>query len=206
MSTRIEIVEILKRCGEMTSHALAEQLSLTPMAVKLQLYDLEKEGVVRSVTAESHSRGRPSKLWSLADKSDQFFPNAHAELSRDLLVRIRRTLGERALDQVIDSRAADQASRYEEALRPLSSLRAKLDRLASLRSEEGYMANVEIMDGCLMLIENHCPICTAARECVKLCSSELEVFQKVLAPEYTVERSEHIVQGARRCAYRVRKA
>ena len=107
---------------------------------------------------------------------------------------------------MIDSSAAGQASRYEEALRPLSSLRAKLDRLASLRSEEGYMANVEIMDDCLMLIENHCPICTAARECVKLCSSELEVFQKVLAPEYTVERSEHIVQGARRCAYRVQKA
>lgn len=173
------------------------------MAVKLQLYELEREGLVESITSEPHARGRPSKLWKLTEKSDELFPNAHAALSRDILVSIRRTLGEKALGRVLDSRAEDQVARYSQALRPLPSLRAKLERLAKLRTDEGYIAKVETIDGSLALVENHCPICTAARECVELCASELEVFQKALGSKYSVERVEHIIEGARRCVYRI---
>ncbi len=57
--------------------------------------------------------------------------------------------------------------------------------------------------GALILIENHCPICVAARACQKLCRSELEVFQAVLGPDVEIKRFEHILKGARRCAYRI---
>jgi predicted ArsR family transcriptional regulator len=60
-------------------------------------------------------------------------------------------------------------------------------------------------DGDLLLVENHCPICVAATACLGLCGAELEVFRKVLGREVEVERTEHIISGARRCAYRVRK-
>jgi predicted ArsR family transcriptional regulator len=36
-----------------------------------------------------------------------------------------------------------------------------------------------------------------------LCGKELEVFRAVLGQDVTVERTEHMVVGARRCAYRV---
>lgn len=205
MSTRREIVDILKTQGALTSQALAQHLALTPMAVKLQLYDLEAEGVVKSTVTEAQGRGRPGKVWKLTEKSDSYFPNSHAALSRDILRGIRRTLGEKSLNQVLDARADEQLARYTEELRPLTSLKAKLKRLAELRSEEGYMACVETINGDPTLIENHCPICTAARECVKLCSSELDLFRKLLAPTHTVERTEHIINGSRRCAYRVMK-
>ena len=53
------------------------------------------------------------------------------------------------------------------------------------------------------LIENHCPVCSAARACTGLCANELQVFQDVLGDEVRVAREEHILQGARRCVYRV---
>jgi hypothetical protein len=53
------------------------------------------------------------------------------------------------------------------------------------------------------LVERHCPICVAATACTGLCRNELEVFQDVLGPEVRIERTEHIVAGASRCAYRV---
>ena len=56
-------------------------------------------------------------------------------------------------------------------------------------------------DGSLMLVENHCPICAAATACAGFCRSELETFRSVLSAK--VERSEHILLGARRCAYRI---
>jgi predicted ArsR family transcriptional regulator len=39
--------------------------------------------------------------------------------------------------------------------------------------------------------------------CTGLCGKELEVFQAVLGQDVVVERTEHMVVGARRCAYRV---
>ncbi|MEL6180470.1 MAG: MarR family transcriptional regulator, partial [Myxococcota bacterium] len=68
----------------------------------------------------------------------------------------------------------------------------------------GYMASVERdADGALLLIEDHCPICVAARGCQGLCASEQEVFQAVMGSEVDVHRTDHILAGARRCAYRV---
>jgi predicted ArsR family transcriptional regulator len=203
MSTKREILELLKQQGAMSSQALAQRLSLTAMAVKLQLYELEGEGIVESAVAPASGRGRPCKLWRLTEKSEPLFPNAHAALSRDILTGIRRTLGERALNQVLDARAEEQLARYQAALKPRAPLHEKLKRLAELRTEEGYMACIEKVEGTLALVENHCPICSAARECVKLCSSELDLFRKLLGPTYAIERTEHIIEGARRCAYKV---
>jgi predicted ArsR family transcriptional regulator len=42
------------------------------------------------------------------------------------------------------------------------------------------MACVEKLATGVRLVENHCPICAAAKECVKLCQGELELFQKAL--------------------------
>jgi predicted ArsR family transcriptional regulator len=58
-------------------------------------------------------------------------------------------------------------------------------------------------DGSFLLKENHCPICVAARTCQGLCRSELELFRRLLGPEAEVERVEHIIAGAGRCAYRI---
>ncbi|ARO29186.1 transcriptional regulator domain-containing protein [Rhizobium sp. NXC14] len=41
----------------------------------------------------------------------------------------------------------------------------------------------------------------AATACAGFCRSELETFRAVLGAD--VERSEHILTGARRCAYRI---
>ena len=54
-----------------------------------------------------------------------------------------------------------------------------------------------------LLVENHCPVCAAAAACQGLCRSELDVFRAVLGPSVTVERTDHILAGARRCAYEI---
>ncbi|MNF02870.1 hypothetical protein D3C81_1951960 [compost metagenome] len=59
----------------------------------------------------------------------------------------------------------------------------------------------EEKDGEFLLVENHCPICSAAAVCQGFCRAELNVFTEVLQAK--VERSEHILTGARRCAYQI---
>jgi predicted ArsR family transcriptional regulator len=61
-------------------------------------------------------------------------------------------------------------------------------------------------DDGFLLVENHCPICTAAAACQGFCRSELDVFRDALGRDAVVERIEHILAGARRCAYRITPA
>lgn len=65
------------------------------------------------------------------------------------------------------------------------------------------MAAVRKQGDAWLLIENHCPICAAARACQGFCRSELELFKEVLGRDVEVERVEHQLSGALRCAYRV---
>ena len=65
------------------------------------------------------------------------------------------------------------------------------------------MAECRPDGGGYLLIENHCPICAAATACQGFCRAEREVFEQALGNEVSVERTEHIVGGDRRCAYRV---
>lgn len=83
-------------------------------------------------------------------------------------------------------------------------MRDRVARLAELRTREGYMAAwTEEADGSFLLVESHCPICAAATVCQGFCRSELDIFRTVLGPDARVERSEHLLAGARRCAYRI---
>jgi predicted ArsR family transcriptional regulator len=56
-----------------------------------------------------------------------------------------------------------------------------------------------------MLVENHCPIRAADASCQGFCRAELAPFERLLAPN-RVERSDHALAGARRCAYPVATA
>ena len=114
--------------------------------------------------------------------------------------------GEDGLGRLLAVRASAQGQAYRARVPKAGGLEARLEALARIRTEEGYMAEVaRDADGVLLLLENHCPICAAAAACTGLCQAELRVFQDVLGADVEVERTDHILQGARRCAYRVRE-
>jgi len=85
----------------------------------------------------------------------------------------------------------------------MTDITSRLTKLVELRTLEGYMATQEQADGVFWLLENHCPICSAATKCQNFCRSELQQFQQLFADIATVSREEHIIDGARRCAYRI---
>lgn len=203
--TRRAILNLLKIDGPTDSAQLAQQLDVSAMAVRQHLYDLQTQGLV-SYYEEARPIGRPAKLWQLTSSADQHFPESYAELSVDLIGSITRTFGQEGLDKLLAVRSHEQIERYQNALANDATLKQKLKHLARLRTDEGYMADVKTeADGTLLLVENHCPICAAARACQGLCQREREVFEAALGGNkaVAVERTEHIIAGARRCAYRV---
>jgi predicted ArsR family transcriptional regulator len=187
----------------MDSAQLAARLHLTPMGVRQHLYALQAE---KLVTAEERPvpLGRPAKFWHLTRDADRLFPEAYAELSVALIGAVGASFGTTGLQRVLDARSAKQQADYEARTARFRSWQGKVRELARVRTEEGYMAEVQA-DGTagLLFIENHCPICAAATVCQGFCATELDLFRAVLGPAVSVERAEHIVSGDRRCVYRI---
>lgn len=194
----------VKRDGPVTAEALADRLGLTGMAVRQHLDNLERNGLVRNELSNG-GRGRPSKLWTCTEAANPRFPDAHAALAADLIANMRQAFGEEGLDRLVMLRTAGQQHSYSARMAGKPTLKARLDSLAKLRSKEGYMAEVrrDPETGAWLFVENHCPICAAARLCTGLCREELALFRRVLGNNVRVERVSHILAGANRCAYRV---
>lgn len=201
--TRRSILDLLKREGEQTATALGGALAVTPMAARLHLYDLEAEGLV-AARSEAHGRGRPQKLWALTDDAARIFPDAHQSLAVEMIKSVETLFGAKGLEKVITKHGDLQRAAYRERLASAKSIGDKVKRLAAMRADEGYMAEAKKEGRDWLLVENHCPICSAAKACTKLCANELQVFSDVLGKDITITREEHILTGARRCAYRVK--
>jgi predicted ArsR family transcriptional regulator len=145
---------------------------------------------------------RPAPQFTAA--ADRLFPEAYAELTLSLLTSITEAFGKAGLEQLLAPRSRQQVAAYRAQIGDHDSRQQRLATLAAIRTDEGYMAEVQPqVDGSFVLPEKHCPICAAAVACTGLCGKELEVFQEVLGAEVVIERTEHIVAGARRCAYRI---
>jgi predicted ArsR family transcriptional regulator len=203
--TRRAITKLLKTEGPIDSAQLAQRLGLTAMAVRQHLYALQREGLV-AAEERPVPIGRPAKFWRLTRDADRLFQEAYAELSVALIDSVKDAFGDEGLERVLTSRCARQQMDYAKRIRPGASLEKKLEELAKVRSEEGYMAEIRKEGkGSYLLVENHCPICAAATVCQGFCSTELELFRSVLGPGVSVERAEHIIKGDHRCVYRVRE-
>jgi len=202
MKTHDKIIQLLKTKGSLTAKILAEELELTTMGVRQHVQALEESGEVVFYDKKA-PRGRPTRYWSLTNKSNSRFENRHDELSVQLIDSVQRIFGDSGMEKLIQDREISSLSSYRLALADRYGIKEKLQTLAKLRTDEGYMATIDQEGDIYWLLENHCPICAAATKCLSFCHSEFNLFQTVLEDVAQVSREEHIIDGARRCAYKV---
>ena len=204
-SAQDQILNLLKSRGPQGAGAVATQLGITVQGARKHLNGLSESGLLEHFDLGG-TVGRPRRQWRLTEKAEARFPDSHSFLTLELIEAVRDLQGEEGLDRLILQREDAIRQRYARQLQGESGLQRKVARLAKLRSDEGYMAEWQALPGgALLFIENHCPICAAARACQGFCRSELDIFRQVLGPSVTIERVDHIVAGARRCAYNIEK-
>ncbi len=197
------ILTILKEKGPTDANTLAQLLGLSAPGIRQHLYDLQEKHLV-NFAEESRPMGRPAKIWKLTEKANDCFPDNHAAVSLSLLQSAKAAFGPEGLCKLLAQYAKDQVRTYRERTKCCQTLTERLTTLAACRCQEGYMAELgEDEAGDILFIENHCPISCAAQTCREICDGELNMFRDILGPDNTVERIEHMVNGNRRCVYRI---
>ncbi len=201
-STADRILFLIKSKGPTSIARLALALDLTPEAARQQVQKLVTGGLLEGQQEAAAGVGRPRQNWALTEAGNRRFPDTHAQLTVQLIGAVRQLFGEQGLDRLISQREADARTLYQQRCDGKTVAR-RLEQLAVVRSEEGYMARVERDGKDWLLIEDHCPICVAARSCQGFCRSELSLFQDVVGGGSSVTREQHLLAGASRCVYRI---
>jgi predicted ArsR family transcriptional regulator len=199
LSTREQILLLLRRHGRLSAPRLADLLKINSVGVRRHLGLLERDGLVES-TIEKPTRGRPAAIYRLTDAGLERFPRRYDEVAREALAFLKGH-DAAALAQFLAWRnerlAASYAGRVDGA-----TLAERTDALAEVLSEQGFMAEVESAPGGgLRLCQHNCTVEHLAAELPDLCTSEAELFERLLGTQ--VEREATVVDGAVRCVTRI---
>lgn len=198
-----KVLFCIKTKGPISTAVIAKDLAMTGEAARQHLQKLTSLGLVEGVQCASQTgAGRPRQNWVLTELGHQRFPDTHAQLALQLIDSVRNIFGNEGLEKLISQREGEIKTKYLSRCKSLPFVE-RLQELAEIRSEEGYMAHVEQEGDSWLFIENHCPICAAATVCQNFCRSELQLFREIMGQDVTVEREQYLLDGAGRCVYRV---
>jgi predicted ArsR family transcriptional regulator len=189
--------------GPSTAADLAEQLGLTPAAVRRHLDQLLVEGVVEARVQRvsgQRGRGRPAKVFAITDAGRDGFEHAYDELAAGALRYLAETGGDDAVMAFARHRLVDLEDRY----RPLLELADPAQRprvLADALSRDGFAASVSTTPAGAQICQHHCPVAHVAEEFPQMCEAEAEMFSRLLGSH--VQRLATIAHGDGVCTTHV---
>jgi predicted ArsR family transcriptional regulator len=198
--TRQEILELLRRRGQMTAAELSDTLHIGAVGIRQHLALLEGDDLVR-IAGVRRGVGRPSHLYTLTPAAESLFPKRYDRLVMDALAFIEARGGEEAIDQLFADRQHAQAEQYAPQLAGKSRAN-QIAELAAILNEQGYMCDwEELPDGSFVLSEHNCPVECVAHSYRQACTHELMLYQEILG--IPLVREETIAAGGGCCRYRI---
>lgn len=196
------ILDLLKYGGNQTIPSLAERMDLNVETVRGHVKGLVREGLVRREGSVKQGRGRPEILYGLTYKAEAWFPRREAEVLRRLAAYLKRTDNLELLESFFEEWLED---RRVAALARVSHLSGeeRLDAVADLLSDYGFMAVVDREKDSPRLRLCHCPLLSLVEETTIPCKAEIGFVRELLGEELT--RETYIPSGDSSCSYGVVK-
>ena len=188
-STRMEVLELLRRKGRLSAETIAGDLGLTTNAVRQHLTNLERDGLVIS-QPERSGRGRPSHLFALTERADAVFPKRYGQLATMVLQEVQEMGGPDALDQIFERVATRHAGAIEHDLRGLE-FEEKMRRIVAWIGRAGTLAEQsESPEGVKVTIHN-CPFRNTALKFPQVCSITPQLISRLTGAAVSQSASIH---------------
>lgn len=202
---RRAVLYALRRRGEATAEQVAEQLGMTVSGARQHLTALTRAGLVEAAEMPSAElkRGRRTLAYSATAAADVYFPKAYGELTNELLGYVADSNPE-LLEDLFAKRREHRIENAQTRLAGKHTLGTKVAELTRILDEDGYLATYEkVAPDLYRVIEHNCAIWAVAQRYGQACTSEIEFIRAAL-PEAEIERVQHMVAGARHCAYEIK--
>lgn len=198
--THGSILGLLKRRGSASIPELARELSLNIETVRGHLGALAARGLVRREGTRRRGPGRPEIVYVLTAGAEALFPRREAEVLRELATYLTQSGNSHILREFIEQGIA---RRRDEARARVAHLegRDRLEEVARILSELGFMARVEDGADAPTLRLCHCPLRALVDVTTVPCKAELGFIGELLGEP--LARLTYIPAGAPSCSYSV---
>lgn len=196
--SRKTILELLKRRGASTLAELEADLELARETVRDHLAALAAQGLVERAGVRREGPGRPQVVYRLAPAADELFPRREGELLRELAAFLLETGHHGLLTAFLEQRGRRQRDALRERLAGLEDA-DRLEEVARILSEEGFMAETGASETgpCLRLC--HCPLRDLVAVSQLPCAAEMALVEDLLGE--TLERVSFMPDGGHACTY-----
>lgn len=196
---RSQILLELKKSQPVTAKELGVRFGVSANAVRRHLKELEIEGLVQ-FGREQHGMGAPAFAYGLTDQGEALFPNGYRDALNELLTQVEEKDGRGAVVAMFEQRY-EQLGRRMKADLTAAPQERRLDVVARVLTEAGYMAEWRAEDGVFRLAEHNCAMRAVVDRFPEICAAEQRFLEDVLGAE--VERQAHIVRGCNSCEYAI---
>jgi predicted ArsR family transcriptional regulator len=214
--TRHEVARLLLEQGPIAAAGVAEQLGISPTAVRRHLDALLADGEAETRDAPRRGprgRGRPAKLFLLTETGRARFGHAYDDLAASAIRFLAEHAGEDAVKAFAQARVAALVDPHREAVTRTEGVEARAEALATALTREGYAASTRQIGAGVpagagaaqpsgaQLCQHHCPVAHVAAEFPQLCEAETEAFAALLGTH--VQRLATIARGDAACTTHV---
>jgi predicted ArsR family transcriptional regulator len=199
-----KVLYYLKVMQQARLQELAKSMKISKMAVHKHLAQLQKRGLVESIEIRE-GVGRPKMQYRLTSKSKTIFPKSYGALAVCALDFIEKNMGKEGVEKVLRERQVELFDKYYERLKKLN-FDQKVRELAKIRDEEGYIAESKKekrRNGLHTLLEYNCPILEIAENHWEACSTETELFEKLLGAK--IETTHRAAKGDTVCKFIIKE-
>lgn len=218
--TRDRVLKAISEHGPIRTAALAEQLGLTPTAVRRHLDNLVDDGLieVRERASGHRGRGRPARSYVISPAGHQALVSDYDHLATEALRFLEQTGGSGAVSAFVQQRVASAEQRYAAELAGAGdSPSERAEALVRALNRDGFAASARPMGGSerdnrgapepgptplgpltgIQLCQGHCPVQHAAREFPQFCDAETDAFSRLLGVH--VQRLATLAHGDHVC-------
>jgi predicted ArsR family transcriptional regulator len=184
---------------------LANVMKVSRMAVHKHLGLLQQRGLVEAIETRGHV-GRPRMVYQLTSQSKTVFPKSYSAIATHALDFIERNMGKEAVEKVLRERQSELFDQYYKRLKDLD-FDKQVKELARIRDEEGYIAESKKESksggGKYIILEYNCPIIHIAEKHWEACSTETELFEKLLGAD--IETTHRAAKGDMVCKFIIKE-
>jgi predicted ArsR family transcriptional regulator len=200
-STRDRILSTILERNRCTINDLAEAVGINPISVRHHIIKLEALGLVSS-EEERNGVGRPPKVYFLTEDGLEKFPTRYLLLTNRLLHKLKSTVSEAAVSQLLIEIAEDVAAEYVDQVDMVSlPMEKRLDILKDLLTKEGFIVDWERAGDHYLVHEISCPYFRVGENHPEVCSVDETLISNLLM--VPTQRVNCVLSGDSHCTYEI---
>jgi predicted ArsR family transcriptional regulator len=193
------VLKAIQLRGEASIKDVAEDLGVTPSAVRLHLTQLQASGAI-SADKVREGVGRPYHVYSLTSQGHELFHRDYGELTRLLLEEVTGTQDASALQSTLRRLSARLADLYRNEVRG-QELADRVKAWAELLDRRGIPVQIERTEDGYVLREYGCQYHNVALENRAVCEMERQVMAHLL--DSGVQLTQCMLDGHHGCQFTI---